>query len=82
MHVLVSVDVIERQPSCAKRFELRSDLNGELVPHPRQKVKSKAGAHHSTVEHAGIVDETPYGAKRRARPSLDEDDVQPDAQFR
>jgi hypothetical protein len=50
VHVLVSVDVIEREAGCAKRCELRPDLGRELAANAREDRKSNAGAGHVPVE--------------------------------
>ena len=50
MHVLVSVDVVEREAGCAKRCELRSDLGRELAANARKGEKLKAGASQVPVE--------------------------------
>ena len=57
MHVLVGVDVIERQTGCAEYFELRPDLANELTTDAWEDGISKAGAGHVAIELAIIADE-------------------------
>jgi len=50
MHVLVGINMIERQTGRAKSCELRSDFRFELVTNSRKQEKSDPGASHVPVE--------------------------------
>ncbi len=81
VHVLMGVDVVERQAGCAEGFELRPDLGRELTANPRKHEKSDTGAGHISVELAVVADELLDLDLRQNGMPVDQVQVQADAEF-
>ena len=50
--VLMGVHVVEAEPGCAERLELRLDLLRKLASDVRESKKPQAGPRHIRIEHA------------------------------
>jgi len=82
VHVFMRVHVIEPQPGCPKRVELRTYLHGELTANPRQKKEPKPGSRHVPIEPAFAADQVRYLGSRQSRKAVDKVEVQPDREAR
>lgn len=80
--MLVRVDVIEREAGRAKRFELRFDLGAELPPHIWPQRDGEAEPCHVGPEASCRIDQSRHALGRQHRCSLDQHDMQADAQPR
>jgi len=80
VNVLVPVDMVEREPRRAERFELRADFGGELAPRGGRKIKAEPGAHHVRVERAVSPDERRNLARRQDWRAIGQHQMQADAQ--
>jgi hypothetical protein len=81
MHVLVRVDVVERQTGRAKGFELGADFAGELLPDGGPQRDAKRSAAETAVEFAVGAHETPARLGRERAP-VDENEMQADGESR
>jgi hypothetical protein len=82
VHVLVSVDVVERQTACSERRELRLDLVRELPANAGKHQKSDAGAGHVPVELAVFGDELWDLERRQNGMTFDQVQMEPDPKLR
>ncbi len=82
VHVLVRVDMVEREPGRAKRLELGADFRGEPGPDARREEKAEGGAELISVKAAVLPHQRAEFGGRQYRLAVDQDEVQPDAQPR
>jgi len=82
VHVLVSVDVVEREAGCSKRCELRPDLGRELAANAREDRQSDAGARHVPVELAVSAEELRDLHLGQNRVTFGQVQMQADPEFR
>jgi hypothetical protein len=80
MHVLVTVDMVERQLGRGKGRELRTDFRRELTPRRGRKVEAETGAHHVRVKPAVRTDQRRHLGRRQYRRAIREHQMQPDAE--
>ncbi len=80
MHMLVRVDMVEREPGGVEPLELGADLGGEPAARAGPKKKAQSGAQGIVVEPAVAAHETPELIRRQRRRAVDQHKVQPDAQ--
>src|SRR5579872_2682930 len=79
MHVVLGVDVIERQSRGAKGFELGANLRFQLRPNARVKEEPHAGAYEILRERSVTIHEIGNVPRRENRTTVDDDHVQADA---
>ncbi len=81
VHVLVRVDMVEREAGRAKGRELRANFGRQLAADLRQKEKTHASAHHIAVELAAAPHQTGNFGRRQQRAAVDQIQMQPDMQI-
>ena len=82
VEVLMGVDVIERQSGRGKGVELRLDLRRELPPHRAVRDDIETEPRHIRAKPAGAVDQIGQPLRRQCRRTLDQHDMEPDAEAR
>ena len=75
MHVLVRVDMVERQAGRPERLELPADLGGEQAAHPRHQEIAQPGADLVVVEPPIRADQPTKLARRQHRAAIGEHDM-------
>ena len=80
VHVLVGVDVVEREAGGAKRFELGADFPRQLLPHLWQKKEPDTGASQIPLEFAISANQRWDFGGGRYRASVDQHEVQSNSQ--
>jgi hypothetical protein len=80
--MLVGIDVIERDPAGAKRFELRLDLGADLAPHRAPCRDGEAESRHVGAKASPRIDKIGHTLGRQFRQAFDQHDMQADAQSR
>jgi hypothetical protein len=81
VHVVVGIDVVERQSGCVERFELGPDLTRELAANARENEKSDAGTGHVPVEPALTAEEMGDLLLAENRMAVDQVQMQADAKL-
>src|SRR5207302_11045870 len=79
MHMLVRVDMVEREPGGVEPLELGADLGGEPAARAGPKKKAQSGAQGIVGEPAVAAHETPELIPRQRPHAVDQHKVQPDA---
>ena len=82
VHVLVRVDMVEREAGRPERLELGADLGGKQAPHPRREEIAQAGADLVVGETPVRADQATDLVRRQHRAAVDQHKMQPDAQAR
>ena len=82
VHVLVGVDMVERQPGGCIGGELGLDLAGELAAHRRLEEIGEAGAHLVVSEAPVRADQVGNLIGRQDRRAVDQDHMQADTEIR
>jgi hypothetical protein len=82
MDVLVAVDMVERQPGRAERFELGANFRRKLPARRGREVEAKPGAHHVRVKLAVRSDERGNLRCRQDRRPVRQHQMQSDAERR
>ncbi len=80
LHVLVRVDVVERQAGGAERRELCPDFRGKLVPNTRREEIPECRVQLIVVEMPVRAHQAAQLRGRQRRASIDQHQMQPDAQ--
>ena len=82
MHVLVRVDVVERETGRAKRLELRPDFGREQSACLRAEEKPQTGSKRVVVEAAVAANEAAEFLRRQDRIAVDQHEVKTDMEVR
>jgi hypothetical protein len=79
---MMGVDVIELQSGCLERGKLRIDLGGKLATHRRSQEDFDSRLREVAAQPPLAVDEPGNAFRRQRRCSIDENEVQADAEPR
>ncbi len=80
VHVVLRIDVIERQTRLRECFELRADLGLQLTPRAGMKEIAHARGDEVGWEVAVAIDQIRNVRRRQLGASVHENDVQPDCE--
>ncbi len=80
--VLMDIDVIQRQPGCAKSGELRFNFSAHLTPGGAADREVEAEARKVRAQSPGAIDEIGNLRRRQSGPSVGQSKMKSDAQAR